>query len=84
MTAERSVATRAEEGADRDEHRREPRVETVSGREHGKKEGFLAVDDASFEVPRGHLLALLGPSGSGKSTILRIIAGLEVPDSGEV
>jgi len=52
--------------------------------EREKKEGFLAVDDASFEVPRGHLLALLGPSGSGKSTILRVIAGLEVPDSGEV
>ena len=52
--------------------------------ERDKKEGFLAVDDASFEVPRGHLLALLGPSGSGKSTILRIIAGLEIPDSGEV
>jgi sulfate transport system ATP-binding protein len=52
--------------------------------EKGKGEGLLAVDNASFEVPRGHLVALLGPSGSGKSTILRIIAGLEVPDSGEV
>ncbi len=50
----------------------------------GKSEGLLAVDNASFEVPRGHLVALLGPSGSGKSTILRIIAGLEVPDNGEV
>ncbi|MCJ7679723.1 MAG: ABC transporter ATP-binding protein [Candidatus Aminicenantes bacterium] len=45
---------------------------------------FLAVDDVSFEVKTGELVALLGPSGSGKSTILRIIAGLEVPDSGEV
>lgn len=48
------------------------------------KEGFLAVDNVSFTVPEGHLVALLGPSGSGKSTILRIIAGLEVPDTGEV
>ena len=45
---------------------------------------FLAVDDVSFEVKTGELIALLGPSGSGKSTILRIIAGLEVPDKGEI
>jgi len=45
---------------------------------------FQAVDGVSFEVPSGQLVALLGPSGSGKSTILRIIAGLEPADSGEV
>lgn len=45
---------------------------------------FHAVDDVSFDVPSGQLVALLGPSGSGKSTILRIIAGLEDPDSGSV
>src|SRR5271166_3463965 len=45
---------------------------------------FHAVNDVSFEVPAGQLVALLGPSGSGKSTILRIIAGLELADSGEV
>ncbi len=45
---------------------------------------FRAVDGVSFEVPSGQLVALLGPSGSGKSTILRIIAGLEVADTGEV
>jgi sulfate transport system ATP-binding protein len=38
----------------------------------------------SLEVPDGDLLALLGPSGSGKTTLLRIIAGLEVADSGSV
>jgi sulfate/thiosulfate transport system ATP-binding protein len=42
------------------------------------------VDDVSFEVRPGELVALLGPSGGGKSTILRIIAGLEPADSGEV
>ena len=45
---------------------------------------FCAVDNVSFEVAEGELVALLGPSGSGKSTILRVIAGLETPDSGEV
>ncbi len=42
------------------------------------------VDNISLEVEKGELLALLGPSGGGKSTVLRIIAGLEIPDSGEV
>jgi sulfate transport system ATP-binding protein len=42
------------------------------------------VDDVSLEVEKGELLALLGPSGGGKSTVLRIIAGLELADRGEV
>ena len=42
------------------------------------------VDDVSFEIERGDLVALLGPSGGGKSTVLRIIAGLETPDAGDV
>jgi sulfate transport system ATP-binding protein len=45
---------------------------------------FTAVDDVSFTVESGQLVALLGPSGSGKSTILRMIAGLEQPDKGHV
>ncbi len=45
---------------------------------------FLALDDVSLEVPDGSLTALLGPSGGGKSTLLRVIAGLEIPDSGVV
>lgn len=45
---------------------------------------FVALDDVSVSIPTGQLTALLGPSGGGKSTLLRIIAGLEVPDAGSV
>jgi sulfate transport system ATP-binding protein len=45
---------------------------------------FVALDKINLEVPDGTLLALLGPSGSGKTTLLRVIAGLEVADSGAV
>jgi len=45
---------------------------------------FVAVEDVTFDIPTGELVALLGPSGGGKSTILRIIAGLERADEGSV
>lgn len=44
----------------------------------------LAVDDISFSVAKGGILALLGPSGCGKTTTLRLIAGFETPDRGEL
>ncbi len=44
----------------------------------------LAVKGVDFEVPRGTLTTILGPSGCGKTTILRMIAGLELPSSGQV
>ncbi|MBQ9438495.1 MAG: ABC transporter ATP-binding protein [Lachnospiraceae bacterium] len=45
---------------------------------------FHASKDVNISIPKGRLVALLGPSGSGKTTILRMIAGLEQPDSGEI
>jgi sulfate transport system ATP-binding protein len=45
---------------------------------------FVALNNVSVDIPTGSLTALLGPSGGGKSTLLRIIAGLEQPDSGSI
>lgn len=45
---------------------------------------FHASKDVNISIPKGKLVALLGPSGSGKTTILRMIAGLEQPDSGDI
>lgn len=45
---------------------------------------FKASNDVSFGIEKGKLVGLLGSSGSGKTTILRMIAGLETPDSGEI
>jgi putative spermidine/putrescine transport system ATP-binding protein len=43
-----------------------------------------AVDDVSIDIGRGEFFSLLGPSGSGKTTMLRMIAGFELPTSGQI
>ena len=46
--------------------------------------GTVAVDDLSFTVPPGQVTGFLGPNGAGKSTTMRLILGLDAPDSGAV
>ncbi|MGH6874348.1 MAG: ATP-binding cassette domain-containing protein, partial [Aestuariivirgaceae bacterium] len=53
------------------------RLESVS-KQFGS---VLAVDDVSIDIAPGNLVTLLGPSGCGKTTTLRMIAGLERPDT---
>ena len=45
-------------------------------------DGTRALEPATLDIARGETLVLLGPSGCGKTTMLRIIAGLELPDAG--
>ncbi len=47
-------------------------------------DGFTAVEDFNLEVRRGEFVTFLGPSGCGKTTTLRMIAGFELPSSGEI
>lgn len=45
---------------------------------------FVAVDDVSFKIPQGSFFSILGPSGCGKTTLLRMLAGFQQPDSGDI
>ena len=45
---------------------------------------FTAVDDVSFTVPRGQFFSILGPSGCGKTTLMRMIAGFDEPNAGDI
>jgi putative spermidine/putrescine transport system ATP-binding protein len=59
-----------------------PQLELISVRK--QFQGVTALDGVSLNIKSGELLCLLGPSGCGKTTTLRIIAGFETPDGGEV
>jgi ABC-2 type transport system ATP-binding protein len=61
------------------------RIESLSKTYAGQgSEPKLALDDVSFDVPRGQIFGLLGPNGAGKSTLINILAGLVTKSSGKV
>lgn len=60
------------------------RLEVIHLTKRYRKGDEPAVNDASFDLAEGKLLALVGESGSGKTTMLRMLAGLETPDAGEI
>ena len=61
------------------------RIESLSKTYAGQgSEPKLALDDVSFDVPRGQIFGLLGPNGAGKSTLINILAGLVTKSSGQV
>ncbi len=45
---------------------------------------FAAVDGLSLRIPTGELACLIGPNGAGKSTLMRTVAGLQIPDTGQI
>jgi ABC-type nitrate/sulfonate/bicarbonate transport system ATPase subunit len=59
-------------------------VKNINKRFVTKKTSLTVIDDVSFSQRQGEIVTVVGASGSGKTTLLRIIAGLEVSDSGEV
>ena len=59
------------------------RVENLA-KSFGRIVALSAEHPVSFNVDKDELLVVLGPTGAGKTTLLRTIAGLEVPDSGQI
>ncbi|UBU11945.1 ABC transporter ATP-binding protein [Nonomuraea gerenzanensis] len=57
---------------------------SISGLSKTFGKGLTAVENVDLRTPKGSFLSLLGPSGCGKSTVLRILAGLEEPTTGEI
>ena len=51
---------------------------------HKSFDGIVAVEDLSLDVERGEVVALVGDNGAGKSTVVKIIAGMHQPSSGEI
>ena len=65
----------------------EPAPTVVSGRNVGKifaGGSVVALEGATFDIPKGSFVSLVGPSGCGKSTLLRLVAGLIEPTSGDL
>src|SRR5438034_10223579 len=64
-----------------------PQGATIDVRLDGVRKSFgalVAVNEVTLDIDRGTIFSLLGPSGCGKTTTLRLIAGFEQPDMGDV
>ncbi|MEM6985678.1 MAG: ABC transporter ATP-binding protein [Pseudomonadota bacterium] len=59
-------------------------VRSLSYRASSSSDGVVLLDDISFDVPAGKILAVVGPNGAGKTTLIRLIAGLMKPSDGDV
>ena len=70
--------------SERSDETQRQQIELRNLRKTFNKGSVVAVDDVSVTIGHDELLVLLGPSGCGKTTTLRCIAGLELPDSGEI
>ncbi len=57
---------------------------SLRGMVRPERREITAVDDISFQVPQGELLAFIGPNGAGKSTTIKLITGILYPDAGEI
>jgi ABC-2 type transport system ATP-binding protein len=55
----------------------------VPWRKTVERKQFTALNEISFQVPRGSFFGIVGPNGSGKSTLTQVISGITVPDAGE-
>lgn len=64
--------------------KRDVQIQTLHLNKRYRSDDALAVNDLTFTLHKGEILALLGPSGCGKTTTLRMIAGFEQPDSGQI
>ena len=60
------------------------KVETIRKTYQNGDQTITALEDISFELAKGEILAIMGSSGSGKSTMLNILGALDEPDSGKI
>ncbi|WP_250655410.1 ABC transporter ATP-binding protein [Alkalimarinus coralli] len=67
-----------------DDHSKQPLFDLECRNISKTFDEFVAVDNVSFCIPKGSFFSILGPSGCGKTTLLRMLAGFQQPDSGDI
>jgi peptide/nickel transport system ATP-binding protein len=84
LNPDRYRGARSDRAATAEHPAKQIEIRSVSKSFHGRSGVVKAVDDVSVVVERGRTHALVGESGSGKTTTVRLLLGLEHPDSGEI